>query len=240
MYIISENCSSWNSKNSKNILNIINAELECKLCSSCGNFSLVKQYSIWRWEIDIPYDWEYGQWERIRLYPVQVNIFIVKCEICGKKYRVYPSFIIKGTTLTLTALIFIAFVYETSGLSLRKIPQKFCYENNIIAHSTIYKAIHGLGKSIADSDNKIRDSIKELKNRYLPSNKEEPGVSAWPPEKSIYEHTLRRETALRELLLPLANLRFEYHFCTLFYKYTRLLKTILSDLDPPISIIYTK
>jgi hypothetical protein len=167
MYIISENCSSWNSKNSKNILNIINTELECVQCSSFGNFSLVKKYSIWRWEIDIPSDWKYGQWERIKLYPVQVNVFMVKCESCNEKSRVYPSFIVKGTTLTFSALIFITFVYETSNLSLREIPQNFCDENNRIAHSTIYRAMHGLGKSIIGND-KIRENIRELKRRYLP------------------------------------------------------------------------
>ncbi len=162
---------------------------------------------------------------------------MVKCESCNEKCRVYPSFIVKGTTLTLSALIFIAFVYKTSDLSLRKIPQNFCDKNNRIAHSTIYRAIHGLGKSIADND-KIRDSIREIKNRYLPLI-EECKVFRMP-EKSLYEHTLRRESALRELLLPLANLRFEPHLCKIFYRYIRVSRTVLSGLDPPVSSIYAR
>jgi len=230
------NCNTWNTGNSRNISEL---GLECHSCSSYGSFSFVDKYSIWRWEIDIPYDWEYGQWERIRLYPVEVEIFIVRCEICGEKYRIYPSFIIKGTTLTLTALIFIAFIYEYSDLVWRDIPEKFCDEHNRIAHSTLYRAVHGLGKSIGDSDNKIRDAVRDLANRYLSSAER---VSVWPPDKSLYEHTHRRETALREVLLPLAaSFKFaDYSFSRLFYTYIKLVRTILSGVDPPIKSIYKK
>jgi hypothetical protein len=136
--------------NRGNSVNISELGLECSSCSSCRKFSFLFKYPIWRWEIDIPRDWEFGQWNRIRLYPVQVDILVIKCEDCGETYRAYPSFVIKGTTLTFSALIFIAFVYEYSGLVWRYIPEQFCCNHDMIAHSTIYKAVHGLGKSIAD------------------------------------------------------------------------------------------
>ena len=125
----------------------------------------MSKYSIGRWEIDIPYDWEFGQWERIRLYPAQADILIVKCESCGEIYRVYPSFVIKGTTLTLSAPIFIAFVYEYSTLVWRDIPEKYCDEHDKIAHSTLYKAVHELGKSLADNGI-IKDGVRELTEKY--------------------------------------------------------------------------
>jgi hypothetical protein len=239
LYFISENCNSWNSRNFEDIFNI---ESECHSCSSTGSFSFVDKYKVWRWEIDIPFDWEYGQWERIRLYPVEVEIYIVQCKICGEKYRVYPSFIIKGTTLTLSALIFIAFIYEYAELVWRDIPENFCYKHNRIAHSTLYKAVHGLGKSIADSDNKIRDGIRDFVNRYLSLTEKEFSVSIWPPEKSLYEHTLRREAALRELLLPLAtSLKFtDCMFSRLFYTYIKPVRAILSGVDPPVDRLYEK
>lgn len=224
-----------------NSVNISELGLECSACSSCSNFSFVDKHPIWRWEIDIPYDWEYGQWERIRLYPVQVDILIVKCEICGEVYRVYPSFIIKGTTLTLSALVFVAFTYESSGFVWRAIPEKFCDEHNMIAHSTLYKAVHGLGKSIVDSDNRIKDGIKELKEKYSHKTNEKSEVFAWHPEKSLHEHTLQREAALRSLLSPLVCLKFTYcDFPRLFYTYIRPLRLILSNIDPPIQRLYIK
>jgi hypothetical protein len=239
LYFISENCNSWNSRNFEDIFNI---ESECHSCSSYGSFSLVDKYTVWRWEIDIPHGWEYGQWERVRLYPVEVEIYIVQCEICGEVYRVYPSFIIKGTTLTFSALIFVAFIYEKSDLVWRDIPEKFCDEYNQIAHSTLYKAVHGLGKSITDNENKIRDGIRDFFNRYLSLPEKESEVSVWPSEKSLHEHTLRREAALRELLLPLAAFfKFmDYSFFRLFYTYIRPVRTILSGVDPPVGRLYKK
>jgi hypothetical protein len=189
----------------------------------------------------VPYDWEYGQWERVRLYPVQVDILILKCDSCGEVYRVYPSFVIEGTTLTLPALIFVAFAYEYSYLTWRDLPEKFCEEHNRIAHSTLYKAVHGLGKSIADSDNGIKDAIKQLADKYIPVAKEPAQVSVWPAEKSLHEHTLKREAAVRALLVPLVSCCItNYDFTRLFYAFIRTVRTILSDADPPVYRLYIK
>ena len=120
-----------------------------------------------RWEVDIPYDWEYGQWDRIHLYPIQVKVLVVKCVVCGEEYRIYPSFVLPGTTLTLSALIFVAFVYRFSELTWRDIPEKFCTEEDRISHSTLYKASCTDWAKVYLSRKK--KSGKESKNSMLPA-----------------------------------------------------------------------
>lgn len=66
--VISENCNSWNRKD---FTNTTDYDLECSSCSAYDKFSYVQKYFIWRWEIDIPYNWQYGEWEKIKLYPTQ-------------------------------------------------------------------------------------------------------------------------------------------------------------------------
>jgi len=227
---VSQNVNTWNNKKNENITQF---ELECSSCSATDSFSLKNNNTIWRWEIHIPYDWEYGQWERIRLYPVEVQILIVECLACGEKFRVYPSFVVEGTTLTQSALIFIAFAYESSDLTWRDLPEKFCDQNNKIAHSTLYKAVHGLGKSILENE-QVRKELNALTAKYLPA-KEEP-TSNWPPPKSLSERTINRENALRETIYPLNDPTVSFtHF---FYRYLRQLSTVLSLLNPPVQLIY--
>jgi hypothetical protein len=229
--VISENCNSWNRKD---FTNTADYDLECSSCSAYGKFSYVQKYFIWCWEIDLPFAWEYGEWEQIKLYPIQVPVVLIKCDLCGEIHRVYPSFLLKGTTLTQTALIFITFIYESSDLTWRAIPDKFCDVANKIAHSTLFKAVHGLGKSLMEN-NKIREAVAELVSRYLPCALDE----TWPAEKSHYPHTQGHEQSLREILLPL--LKFSYDtFTSYFFKYLRPLRTILFGLSPPIIKLYPR
>lgn len=202
------------------------------------------QYTITRWEIDIPYDWEYGEWERIRLYPAPVNIFVIKCTACGEEYRVYPSFVTPGTTLTWSALVFIAFVYETSPLTWRELVAKFCSPEDRIAHSTLYKAVHGLGKSLSIQGMKIREEIEKLQATYR-SPEENTHPEQPPQQKSRFEHTREREASLHTIILPLSyRLTYlsyrENRFIRAFYPYQRFLKRALSGLDPPVSRLYQK
>lgn len=189
------------------------------------------------WEVDIPYDWEYGQWDRIHLYPIQVKVLVVKCVVCGEEYRIYPSFVLPGTTLTLSALIFVAFVYRFSELTWRDIPEKFCTEEDRISHSTLYKAVHGLGKSILVQEEKIREGVQKLHAACHPKNGA--ALPGSPRMKALYDHTRGREGAVNKILLPLSHhCLTESLFSRAFYTYLRPLRLILSSLSPPISIIY--
>ncbi len=230
--IVAENCNSWNRRD---FTNISEYDHECSSCSAYDNFSYVNKYSIWRWEIHIPYDWQYGEWDDIKLSPTLVQVVLIKCNLCGEMHRVYPSFILKGTTLTLSALIFITFIYESSDFTWRDIPDKLCDAKDKIAHSTLFKAVQGLGKSLEANDN-IKESVAELSSRYSSSALVEESNPAWPAEKSRYEHTLTREHTLRATLLPLLHFKPRYDTLTsFFFKYLRPLRTILSALSPPIS-----
>lgn len=229
--VISENCNTWNKKD---FANTADYDFECSSCSAYGAFSYVQVYFVWRWEIDIPPNWRYGQWEQIKLYPTQVPIVLIKCDLCGEMHRVYPSFLLKGTTLTQQALIFITFVYESSGLTWREIPNKFCDAADKIAHSTLFRAVHGFGKSLCENS-KIREAAAELISYYLPPALGE----TWSAAKSRYEHTLNHEHLLRKILFPLLHLKFGYEtFAGFFFKYLRPLRKILSSLSPPVSQLY--
>ena len=152
---------------------------------------------VWCWDLEMPADWQFPQWESVQLFPVQVNQPVLRCSQCGEHIKVIPSFIQQGTTLTLPALIFVSFAYEFSDLTWRDLPEKFCDEDNRIAHSTLYKAVHGLGRLI-NSDAEFR----QLCEQHLPSVKTVPNWSIpnWPPPKSIYTHTVMREKGVRFLI----------------------------------------
>jgi hypothetical protein len=75
--------------------------------------------TVWRWDLELPPDWKFPQWESVRLFPIQVNQPVLSCNQCGKLIKVIPSFIQQGTTLTLSALIFVVFAYEFSNLTWR-------------------------------------------------------------------------------------------------------------------------
>lgn len=229
----SENINTWNNKIKEDITRF---ELECSACSSLDNFSSpISSHHIWRWEIHIPYDWEYSQWEDIQLYNAKVQILLVKCNVCDEKYSIYPSFIVKGTTLTLSALIFIAFAYESSDLTWRELPEKFCQENDKITHSTLYKAVHGLGENI-NRNEKAKNELEKLTAKHLPVI-EDP-ASNWPPPKSLYPHTITREQGVRKSLGLLIFWYATSRFITLFYHYLRHLSRVISILAPPSNRLY--
>lgn len=234
--INSDNYSDWNSKNYKNEL--IYLDLECCYCSSYGKFLFEKSRLRWAIDVDIPYGWEFGQWSKITIFPVQINILTVKCEVCNEKFQVKPSFVLKGTRLTAAALVFTIFVYEVSELTWRDIPKTFCKSSNMIAHSTFYRAAHGLGKSIVENIN-IEAEIQALKDKYLFKSEAEYNNLNFPPEKSIFEHTIHREVALRDLFLPMVSFKeLQDKIYLFFFKYVRSLKIIFTGLDPPVSPLY--
>jgi hypothetical protein len=176
---------------------------ECAFCSSIRSFELKLIKYVWRWDITIPEDWKYGDWEKVRLSPKHVPLPIIRCIKCNKPVKVIPAFIIGGTTLTLPTLVFIAFVYEFSYLVWRGIPENFCTENDKIAHSTLYKAVHGMGRLLLTNEDaqKILDKYMS----FLPDTHDINGaeIPDWPKKKSLRPHTQERENAVRILLTVL-------------------------------------
>lgn len=166
-----------------------------------------------------------------------VRVFIVKCTTCGKIYSVYPSFVLEGTTLTLPALLFISFAYETSDLTWREIPEKFCTPTDKIAHSTPYKAVHGIGKSVQVNEAIVQERIRNLKTAYLEQPVSDPAIQLH--QKSLFEHTQEREKFIQILIYPLSQLcRTVTPFIRIFYLYLQWLEVICSGLDPPVVRLY--
>lgn len=159
------------------------------------------------------------------MFPVHVPLPIIKCAVCGESFRVIPSFIIKGTILTITALVFVAFAYECkdSGLTWRLIINKFCKDTEKLSHSTIYTAVHKFGSLIAESEffNKLKSLIPSIPEQI---DHEVDRTSL----KSKYEHTQKREkgvlkvTCLLELILSNGK-----GFLSIFLRYTEALQYLL-------------
>jgi hypothetical protein len=180
---------------------------------------------IWKWDISIPEDWQHGDWDNISLFPVHVPLPIVRCEICGKYFRVDPGFIIKGTILTINALVFVAYAYEcrNSGLTWRLIVDRFCKDGEKISHSTLYIAVHKLGNLVTE-----RELFQKLK-ASVPALSKDIEVQ-WPALKSKYTHTREREKAVRLILyLFVALLMNEKFFLPIFLRYTEVLQSLLKS-----------
>jgi len=182
---------------------------------------------IWKWDITIPEDWQHGDWDSISLFPVHVPLPIVRCEICGKYLRVDPGFIIKGTILTITALVFGAFAYEckNSRLTWRMIIDKFCRGTEKLSHSTLYTAVHKFGSLIAESElfKKLKFSIPDL-SEHIDNEENQSAL------KSKYDHTKKREKCVRNILcLLVVMLMNEGKFLSIFLRYTETLQHLLKS-----------
>ncbi|MHB1404453.1 MAG: hypothetical protein ACYCV0_02555 [Desulfitobacteriaceae bacterium] len=208
---------------------------ECPYCLAIHSLKYECMATVWRWDLELPDDWQFPQWESVRLFPIQVNQTVLRCNQCGELIKVIPSFIQHGTTLTLPALIFVALAYEFSDLTWRDLPQKFCDEDNRIAHSTLYKAVHGLGRLI-HSDSEFR----KLCQQYLPSISAIPrwSIPHWPPPKSIYTHTVIREKGVRSLIRSLWPY---YHYLSeVFDRFVISLEHVFVNSSKAIPVLYKK
>ena len=212
---------------------------ECPFCSSIRSFELRLIKYVWRWDITIPEDWKYGDWEKVRLSPEHVPLPIIRCKKCNKPVRVIPAFIIRGTSLTLPTLVFIAFVYESSGLVWRDIPENFCPENDMIAHSTLYKAVHGMGRLLLTNED-----AQKILDKYMGFLPDTPDISGmeipnWPKKKSLRTHTQEREDAVRILLtVLLCALLIDACFIPSFIRYIDQIHLFFIKLNKPLVKLY--
>jgi len=230
-------CQSWQNKK----FEYIGSEIEeCPLCSSVNTlvYHEAKSSMVWCWHIYVPEDWKYGNWETVKLYPSQVPLPAVICLQCNELIKIFPSFLIKGTTLTLPALIFIAFIYESSNLTWRDMREKFCTETDQIAHSTLYKAVHRMGKLW-----NMNPEIKKLYRKYLPLDTcNEKELTGWSPPKSVLEHTAARESGARCILARLQSAATELSgLCAAaFYRHIETVGRIFIQLKSSLPSIYGK
>jgi hypothetical protein len=171
-----------------------------------------------KWDISIPHNWQYSDWNSIKLYPVRVPLPIIRCETCGEYLRVEPAFILKGTILTVNALVFASFVYEKENFTWRQIVDTFCKDNDRLSHSTIYSAVHKLSQ-IAFPDS-LNENIP-VKHNYN---------TLWPSLKARFAHTKEREERIRLLLtIMIVLLPYYKSFLELLIKFTDILKSSQSS-----------
>lgn len=216
-------------------MNISQEIEECPSCSAIHSLEYKTMATVWRWDLELPDDWQFPHWESVRLFPLQVPQPVLRCRQCGEHIKVIPSFIQSGTTLTLPALIFIAFAYEFSSLTWRDLPQKFCAANNRIAHSTLYKAVHSLGRLI-HSDAEFRKLCQD----YVPAIKTIPSwpIPNWPPPKSVYTHTVIREQGVRLLIRSLWP--YCQHISQVFDRFVIALERLFVNSNKQIPVLYEK
>lgn len=223
-------CNTWTKQKALDIGQEIE---ECPYCSAIRSLNYESMAPVWCWDLELPAGWLFPQWESVRLFPIQVNQPVLRCNQCGEHIKVIPSFIQQGTTLTLSALIFVAFAYEFSDLTWRDLPEKFCTEDNRIAHSTLYKAVHGLGRLI-QTDSEFR----QLCLQNLPTLKSVPSwpIPHWPPPKSIYIHTVSREKGVRLLIRALRS--FYQHILEVFDRFVIALERVFVNSNKHVPLLY--
>jgi hypothetical protein len=202
-----KNAKSWNSVNieDRSVIYLI-----CPNCAKECSFSDPRVIEITQWDVEYPFNWVYGDWDKIRLYPVEIKTYEVKNDCCDNKFRIKPSFMVKGTRLTLEALVFCAFAYEIGGLTWRRLVDKFCKNEDIIAHSTLYRAVHGLGEFLksAEATKKWKD-IMELKDSVVEVDMESYDKSEGSKaqyskkQRAIKQNAQERLNKIREFLMHL-------------------------------------
>lgn len=200
-------------------------ELAVTQCPDCGTlYSLELKHIDWvgEWDIIIPEDWKYGQWDRARLYWVRVPLPVLVCRTCKCKVRLRPSFLLQGTRLTLEAVVFVTFAKEVGGLTWRALPDFFCAADDKCAHSTLYIAVHKVGKF-------FNEQVGELARRFCPSQID-PALeilrvtvkgNGFLAPTARFRHTWERELSARYLVVGLLPQgRFApVRFGALFYRH---------------------
>jgi len=107
---------------------------QCPDCGAIHSFQFKSTKWIVEWDIRIPDNWKFGQWDQVDMYPVPVPRPVLVCTACSLKIRLTPSFILEGTRLTLEALVFVTLAKEVGGLPWRSIPELFCATDEKCAH----------------------------------------------------------------------------------------------------------
>lgn len=207
----------------------------CPLCEGTDGFLLKKYTTRDMWEIIIPKDWvvNVGELEDVWLVPVRVAIPNVTCSTCGAKCKVLPLFILPGTSLTVRALAVVAMVYEATGISWRKLVDKLCREFECIAHSTLFRAVRGLGKSLL-----VQEVMEQFEDSLMIV--EEKREQHWRSLKSIKEHTIAEEGTVRVLLGALLPRLSNKDFLLAFSRYINKLHRTFRKIGISLAKLYPR
>jgi hypothetical protein len=163
---------------------------ECPLCAKKDGFKhLITKYRQGI-DVEIPCDFDISKINDCKLIFVEIPYLIVECKCCCEKIKIIPSFLIKGTRLTLSALTIVSIFYHTIPKeSWRSLNEKICYSCDNIAHTTLYRGYHALGKNLKDS----KELLKEILNNDTKSTFEE--------VNNIHQKARKKNTKIREKMV---------------------------------------
>jgi hypothetical protein len=177
----------------------------CTKCASKGSLVVKKAIYVWRLDINIPEDWRFGEWYRVKICWVRVAMPILECLQCGCKIKVIPSFLIKGTRLTMEAQCFVTLCKEVSGMTWRDLCTLLSGGKHVCAHSTLYVAVHGIGKFLSEQHKELfqwaGQFVKPAPDSAL--LKFEASSDGFAPPSARFVHTLDREMGARCLVFGL-------------------------------------
>jgi len=71
---------------------------ECPYCLAIQSLEYKSMATVWRWDLELPGDWQFPQWESVRLFPIQIHQPVLRCSQCGEHIKVIPSFLQPGTS----------------------------------------------------------------------------------------------------------------------------------------------
>lgn len=215
--------------------------VQCPDCGAIHSFQVESTEWIGEWDIRIPEDWRFGQWDRVELAPVKAPRPILVCMACGLRVRLKPSFIIEGTRLTLEALVFVTLAKEVGGLTWRSLSELFCAAGEKCAHSTLYTAVHKIGKL-------FREQVRDLSRHFDPPGTDHVldllhapvrcGCFAAPT--ALFRRTLKRELGARFLVAPLLPAgRFSAaRFNELFYRHVDAWSRMMTNWKKSLPPLY--
>jgi len=244
----SPSCKAWLKKDPEAVASVIT---QCLACGAIDSFTYKSCDSIYMWDIKIPEDFRFGDWDKVVLYSTRVALPIVACGVCGYEVRIEPSFKLKGSRLTLGAIAFITFAREVGGLKWRTMTELFCSEYDRCAHSTLYVAVHKVGKLLSNE-------VQELCQRFgVARNEVSPGTSCgdyvlcgmidlnvesrdFSPPICHFSHTFEREMGARLLVSRLVPRgRFgPGRFSELFVRYIEAWNRVFSKWKTALPRLY--
>lgn len=111
---------------------------------------------------------------------------------------------------------------------------RFCENEDRIAHSTLYRAVHSLGLLLTSSKPAYRIAEEYLMRFQIPQL----GADIWSPLKSRYEHTRQRECGIRHFLQVLCLLLLASGFAAAFFRYLSQVHLFFSQFSQPLPQLY--
>ncbi len=209
-------------------------ELNCGLCSFRGEFEFLCKKVRKIYDLDVSI-FNSENLSTMSIKSDVIPILVMRCPVCGNHFYVLPSFIIKGTTLTLRTILYVAMMYESMKYSWRDLAN-ILGGDVAIAHSVLYIAVHALGKTV-ENDQEMQH-LMSLYPEIFPQTEEVEEV--WPPEKSVKENTKKRELGVRRVLTGLYRgfCRDKSFFDTLFNKLQEKVAGIFTNFGITLATLY--